>query len=74
MTPEKSGQFRDLVIGQGDVNFNAIFSTLKEIDCVVPLVIEMWAHDEHWLTNIQTAKLNLNKACDHAELPRLFIM
>lgn len=74
VTPENSGQFRDLVIGHGEVNFNAIFSTLKEIDCVVPLVIEMWAHDEHWLTNIQTAKRHLNKACDHAALPQLFIM
>ncbi len=72
VTPEYKGQFRDLVIGDGEVNFDAIFRTLKETDCVVPLVIEMWAHDEHWRAHIQTAQQRLNQACDHAELPRLF--
>lgn len=72
VTPEYKGQFRDLVIGDGEVNFDAIFRTLKETDCVVPLVIEMWAQDEHWREHIQTAQQRLNQACDHAELPRLF--
>ena len=72
VTPEYKGQFRDLVIGDGEVNFDAIFRTLKETDCVVPLVIEMWAQDEHWRAHIQTAQQRLNQACDHAELPRLF--
>jgi L-ribulose-5-phosphate 3-epimerase/hexulose-6-phosphate isomerase len=66
------GQFRDLVIGEGDVDFDAIFTTLKEIECVVPLVIEMWAQDDQWRDNIVIAQQRLNVACDHAGLPPLF--
>ncbi|AAO07992.1 TPA: L-ribulose-5-phosphate 3-epimerase [Vibrio vulnificus] len=72
VTPDSQGQFRDLVIGDGEVNFDAIFKTLKETDCVVPLVIEMWAQDEDWRAHIHTAQQRLNRACDHADLPRLF--
>lgn len=72
VTAEYPGQFRDLVIGDGDVKFDDIFRTLKEMDCVVPLVIEMWAQDEHWRSHIQTAQRRLNQACDQAQLPRLF--
>lgn len=72
VSPESSGQFRDLVIGEGEVNFNAIFQTLKETNCVVPMVIEMWAQDEQWKQHIRTAQHRLNQACDHADLPRLF--
>jgi L-ribulose-5-phosphate 3-epimerase len=53
------GQFRDLVIGEGEVDFPAIFKTLVEIDYAAPLVIEMWAQDEHWLENIKLAKQRL---------------
>lgn len=72
ITPNYQGQFRDLVIGDGDVNFNAIFQTLKQTDCVVPLVIEMWAQDEHWLEQIHMAQVRLNQACANAQLPKLF--
>lgn len=72
VTPEYKGQFRDLVIGEGEVDFNAIFETLKQTECVVPLVIEMWAQDDNWKQNIQIAQTRLDKACDHAGLPRLF--
>lgn len=72
VTPNYQGQFRDLVIGDGDVNFNAIFQTLKQTDCVVPLVIEMWAQDEHWLEQIHMAQVRLNQACANAQLPKLF--
>ena len=72
VSPGYQGQFRDLVIGDGEVNFDAIFLTLKETDCVVPMVIEMWAHDENWKENIKLAKNRLNQACDNAQLPRLF--
>lgn len=70
--PGYKGQFRDLVIGEGEVDFEGIFRTLKEMDCVVPLVIEMWANDGHWRTNIHTAQQRLNQACEHAGVPRLF--
>ncbi len=53
------GQFRDLVIGEGEVDFPAIFKTLVEMDYSAPLVIEMWAQDEHWLENIKLAKQRL---------------
>lgn len=72
VTPESKGQFRDLVIGEGQVDFNAIFTTLKETECVVPLVIEMWANDEHWKENITIAQSKLNDACEYALLPKLF--
>lgn len=56
------GQFRDLVIGEGDVNFTAIFATLKKISYSAPLVIEMWAKDQHWRANIEQAKCYLQQA------------
>lgn len=70
--PDYQGQFRDLIIGEGDVDFNAIFQTIKKSDLVVPLVIEMWAQDDNWKQNIITAQQRLNQACEQAELPRLF--
>lgn len=66
------GQFRDLVIGEGEVDFNAIFKTLKQFEIVVPLVIEMWAQDDHWKENIKLAQSRLNRACEQAGLPELF--
>lgn len=72
VSSDYQGQFRDLVIGEGEVNFDAIFQTLKEMECVVPLVIEMWAQDEHWEANIRTAQIRLNKACQNAKMPCLF--
>ncbi|MCC5519187.1 L-ribulose-5-phosphate 3-epimerase [Vibrio splendidus] len=72
VTDEYKGQFRDLVIGDGEVDFNAIFETLKETECVVPLVIEMWAQDERWKENILTAQKRLNEVCVQTGVPRLF--
>lgn len=71
--PGYQGQFRDLVIGEGEVDFNAIFTTLSDTNCAVPMVIEMWAQDEHWRENIIAAKARLNSACQHAALPNLFV-
>ncbi|MEZ9883190.1 L-ribulose-5-phosphate 3-epimerase [Vibrio splendidus] len=72
VTDEYKGQFRDLVIGDGEVDFNAIFETLKETECVVPLVIEIWAQDERWKENILTAQKRLNDVCVQTGVPRLF--
>ena len=72
VTPTYKGQFRDLVIGDGEVDFNAVFKTLKETECVVPLVIEMWAQDRHWRDNILKAQVRLNDACRQAGLTPLF--
>lgn len=72
VTDEYKGQFRDLVIGDGEVDFKAIFETLKETECVVPLVIEMWAQDERWKDNILTAQKRLNEVCVQTGLPMLF--
>ncbi|MFA0155107.1 L-ribulose-5-phosphate 3-epimerase [Vibrio sp. 10N.261.46.A3] len=72
VTDKYKGQFRDLVIGDGEVDFNAIFETLKETECVVPLVIEMWAQDERWKENILTAQKRLNDVCVQTGVPRLF--
>ena len=53
------GQFRDLTIGEGEVDFNAIFSVLAQINYTAPLVIEMWAQDDNWEENIRSAKSRL---------------
>lgn len=53
------GQFRDLTIGEGQVDFEAIFRTLKTMDYHGPLVIEMWAQDDNWRDNILNAKARL---------------
>lgn len=66
------GQFRDLVIGEGEVDFDAIFKTIKKFNIVVPLVIEMWAQDDKWEENIKMAQVRLNQACEAADLPTLF--
>ncbi|WP_375748844.1 L-ribulose-5-phosphate 3-epimerase [Vibrio sp. HN007] len=66
------GQFRDLVIGEGEVDFDAIFKTIQKTELVVPMVIEMWAQDEKWEENIVIAQNRLNKACMAADLPALF--
>ena len=53
------GQFRDLVIGEGQVDFSSIFKTLVDIDYCAPLVIEMWAQNDNWLADIKQAKTKL---------------
>lgn len=55
------GQFRDLVIGEGDVDFPSIFKTLADMDYAAPMVIEMWAQDDEWANNIQLAKIRLTE-------------
>ncbi|MDW6091905.1 L-ribulose-5-phosphate 3-epimerase [Vibrio rhizosphaerae] len=63
------GKFRDLVIGEGEVDFPAIFTALKEIHYGAPFVIEMWAHDEHWRDNIITAKQRLTAMAQSVGFP-----
>lgn len=53
------GQFRDLVIGEGQVDFASIFKTLAEIDYCAPFVIEMWAQNDNWLEDIIEARKTL---------------
>lgn len=53
------GQFRDLLIGEGEVDFSAMFKTLVEIDYASPLVIEMWAQNDRWFEDIVNAKQKL---------------
>lgn len=55
------GQFRDLVIGEGQVDFPAIFRTLVDIDYSSPLVIEMWAQNDNWLQDMKDAKARLKE-------------
>ncbi len=61
VTDQCKGQFRDLVIGEGQVDFPAIFSTLAEINYNGPMVLEMWAQDEHWVDNLRVAKSRLEQ-------------
>jgi L-ribulose-5-phosphate 3-epimerase len=63
------GQFRDLVIGEGEVDFTAIFKTLRAMNYVAPLVIEMWANDDNWETNIITAQKRLKLIGDKTNFP-----
>lgn len=60
--PNYPGQFRDLVIGEGEVDFTAIFATLTKINYQAPVVIEMWAKDDNWENNIITAQQRLQQA------------
>jgi len=60
------GQFRDLVIGEGQVDFPAIFKTLVDIDYASPLVIEMWAQNDQWFEDIVNAKQKLCKMANEA--------
>jgi len=55
------GQFRDLVIGAGQVDFHAIFKTLKEINYAAPMVIEMWAQNDQWFEDMLAAKTQLQE-------------
>lgn len=68
VSADKAGQFRDLVIGEGSVDFEAIFKTLNQMQCDVPLVIEMWANDAHWKENIIKAKQILKSAAEKAQV------
>ena len=64
-----AGQFRDLTIGEGEVDFHSIFKTLKRMDYTAPLVIEMWAKDDKWQENIITAKKRLQAIAKQADFP-----
>lgn len=59
VTTQNKGQFRNLLIGEGNVDFLAVFRTLARMNYNGPLVIEMWAEDKHWKTNLETAKSRL---------------
>lgn len=63
------GQFRDLVIGEGEVDFFSIFKTLAGMDYCAPFVIEMWAQDDKWFENIKEAKKSLQEIAHKAGLP-----
>lgn len=60
------GQFRDLVIGEGEVDFPAIFKTLTEMGYNCPLVIEMWAQNDNWFNEIVSAKRELTSIANKA--------
>ncbi|AJI95120.1 putative hexulose-6-phosphate isomerase SgbU domain protein [Yersinia ruckeri] len=57
------------MIGDGDVDFSAIFHVLRDMDSRVPLVIEMWAQDDNWRDNILSAQKHLNQAAVDADFP-----
>nr|WP_202984931.1 L-ribulose-5-phosphate 3-epimerase [Gilliamella sp. ESL0250] len=67
--PNYPGQFRDLIIGEGEVDFTAIFKTLNAMNYVAPLVIEMWANDDNWKSNIITAQKRLKAIGDKTDFP-----
>ncbi|WP_442902989.1 L-ribulose-5-phosphate 3-epimerase [Gilliamella sp. wkB108] len=63
------GQFRDLVIGEGEVDFAKIFKTLHNMNYTAPLVIEMWAKDNKWKENIITAQKRSYKIGNETNFP-----
>ncbi|WP_108651379.1 L-ribulose-5-phosphate 3-epimerase [Dongshaea marina] len=71
VTPDHQGQFRDLVIGEGDVDFESIFKTLLSMEYAAPMVIEMWARDEQWAQNIRLARARLAEAAHKAGMQLL---
>ena len=62
------GQFRDLCIGEGQVDFPAIFRTLAGMNYSAPLVVEMWAQDAHWEDHLRRAKARLATMAQEAGL------
>ena len=46
VTENFPGQFRDLIIGEGQVNFVRYFEILKQLNYHGPFVIEMWANQQ----------------------------
>lgn len=66
VTDNYPGKFRDLIIGEGEVDFIAIFKTLKAMNYTAPFVIEMWANDDKWKQNIIVAKQVLQNAAQAA--------
>ncbi|MEO9655556.1 L-ribulose-5-phosphate 3-epimerase [Marinomonas sp.] len=69
VSPTSKGQFRDLVIGEGEVDFHSIFKTLVEINYAAPFVIEMWAQNDNWFADIKAAKARLTAIANEAGLP-----
>lgn len=52
----KPGVYRDMIFGEGTVDFTKAFSELKKIDYQGPFLIEMWANDlclEDAIKNVQ---------------------
>lgn len=66
VSSNSKGQFRDLVIGDGEVDFFSIFKTLSDMDYSSPFVIEMWAQDDKWFENIKQAKKTLQEIANDA--------
>ena len=69
VSPTSKGKFRDLVIGEGEVDFYSIFKTLSEIGYAAPFVIEMWAQNDNWFADIKAAKERLTAIANEAGLP-----
>jgi L-ribulose-5-phosphate 3-epimerase len=53
---------RNVAMGAGTVDFDRIFSVLREISCFVPCVIEMWNQDLEDSTDIIRSALQFIKA------------
>ncbi len=65
---DQPGQYRDLVIGEGEVDFPSIFSALADIQYRGPLVIEMWANDDkNWQENLRIAKQRIHQFAQQSD-------
>lgn len=53
---------RNVAMGTGTVDFDRVFSVLREMNCFVPCVIEMWNEDREDSTDIIRSALQFIKA------------
>ncbi|SFB76714.1 hexulose-6-phosphate isomerase [Brevinema andersonii] len=66
--PNNLGQFRDLALGQGKVDFIEVFQILKEVNYQGAFVIELWANDATQYQKQIIDSLNLiKKAMQNAD-------
>ncbi|MGL4677389.1 MAG: L-ribulose-5-phosphate 3-epimerase [Brevinema sp.] len=56
VTPDFPGQFRDLILGEGSVDFERIFRVLKSLNYQGSFVLELWALDDNYKENIIKSK------------------
>ena len=69
VTEDFPGQFRDLMIGDGQVDFVHYFKILKNLNYNGPFVIEMWANDQQLSdcqNNLKMALERVHSAMDQA--------
>ena len=66
VTPKSLGQFRDLSLGEGTVDFTELFTTLKNVNYQGAFVIELWGDNstDYYSSILQSKEFVLQKMKD----------